>query len=400
LDINRIVGGSRYPLALTIAISAIGFFAVCWNWFTPSSPSSTPQTGLPGNELSDADHNTEYNQSSSSNSVTTRNAFDGTILALSEYSASVAERVRPGLTKIYVSRSVKNSNDKEIESYFGQIPIEKNTDVGSGFFIRPDGFIVTDYHVVKSYDSIRIEDGIGGSWTAKLHGHDAVSDVAVLKVETKNHPHLEWGDSKKLRSGNFVWVAGSPFGLESSLSFGIVSSTGRNLMNGSALRDYFQTDAAINPGSSGGPMVDVDGRVVGIASAILGEDYRGIGFALPEYVASPITKQLIETGKVVRGWIGAQLGQITPDRARKSGLDGIRGAYIEWLEPGEDNKVPAKNAGLLAGDICTRCNGVSIESHYDLARQIAFTTPGELLNLDVRRSSKSLKLVVRVAERP
>jgi len=383
--------GSKSRFAIPLLIFAVGVLPLCWylSGLIKTHPSSSQVLSEAGST-----------EPVSVKPLSSKERFPSSLQELSEQSANIADRVKPSVVKIYVSRGAKERNDKEIEGFFGQLPVEKDSDIGSGFFIRSDGWVLTDFHVVKNADTIRIEDILGQSWNPKLHGYDAVSDLAVLKVETENHPHLEWGESKKLRAGHFVWIVGSPFGLESSLSFGVISSTGRNVMNGSALRDYLQTDAAINPGSSGGPMVDIDGKVVGIASAILGEEYRGIGFVLPEQIANPTSKQLIETGKATRGWIGVQLGQVTLERARKAGLERPSGAYIEWLESGDIDKIPAKKAGLVSGDICMGCNGNTIQSHYDLARQIAFTIPGESLKLDVQRESKSLVVVVQVSAKP
>lgn len=318
---------------------------------------------------------------------------------LSDLSGMVAERALPSLVKIQVTRGANIPSDREMESYFGQLPTAKGTDIGSGFFVQPGGWILTNYHVIRGADSIRIEGANGKNWLAKVHAYDVLSDISVLKIEEKENPCIEWGDSNRLRVGNFVWIAGAPFGLEASLSFGVVSSLERSSMNGSPLRDYIQTDAAINPGNSGGPMLDIDGKVIGIVSSILGDDYRGIGFALPGDMAQSVVQQLIQNRMVKRGWIGVKLGQVTPERAKKANLDSTSGAYIEWVDQGDEIRIPAKRAGLMIGDICIGCDTIKIASPFDLARKIGMTLPGKVLSLEILRNYKNVAIEVIVAEK-
>ena len=319
---------------------------------------------------------------------------------LSDLSRMVAEKALPSLVRIHIMRGASIPSDKEMESYFGQIPNAKGTDIGSGFFVQPGGWILTNYHVIRGADTIRIDGANGKNWLAKVHAYDALSDISVLKIDENEIPCIEWGDTNQLRVGNFVWIAGAPFGLEASLSFGIISSLGRGSMNGSPLRDYIQTDAAINPGNSGGPMLDIDGKVIGIVTSILGEDYRGIGFALPGDMAQSVVQQLIHNRVVKRGWIGAKLGQVTPERARRANLDSTSGAYIEWVDPGDEDRIPAKKSGLMAGDICIGCDKIKISSQFDLARKIGMTLPGKTLSLEILRNSKTVAIEVIVAEKP
>jgi len=319
---------------------------------------------------------------------------------LSELSAAIAEQASKCLVRISVTRPIGITRDKELESYFGQIPIAKGTDTGSGFFFQKGGWILTNYHVVRGADRIQVDGTNGQNWLATLHSHDALVDIAVLKIEASETDWLQWGDSHRLKVGNFVWIGGAPFGLEASMSFGIISSLERSNMNGSPFRDYFQTDASINPGSSGGPMLDTDGKVVGIVTSILGDEYRGIGFALHGDVAKNVAIQLIENRTVKRGWIGVQLGQVTSEQAKKNNLDLNSGAVIEWIDSGDESRVPAKKGGLLAGDICVRCNEMKIASQYDLARKIGMTPPGNTLRLELFRNAKPVVVNVTVLEKP
>jgi serine protease Do len=319
---------------------------------------------------------------------------------LSQRSAQIAEKALPSVVKILVSRGNALPGDKEMESYFGQIPIARGSDIGSGFFVKPGGWLLTSYHVVRGADEIRVVHGSNNESIAKVHAFDILSDLAVLKMDEPKLPHLDWGDSNGLKVGNFIWIAGAPFGLEGSLSFGVVSSMERNSLNGSPLREYIQTDAAINPGNSGGPMLDMDGNVVGVVTSILGDEFRGIGFALPSDMAQVVTQQLIQNLTVKRGWIGIQLGQVTAERAKKANWDSTSGALIEWIDPGENSRIPARKAGLLTGDICIKCNNKKIASQFDLARKIAMTQPGDSLKLELLRDSKVVEADVIVAEKP
>lgn len=319
--------------------------------------------------------------------------------ALSELSGSIADHAIPALVRITVSRAVGLGRDKELESFFGQLPLAKGTDIGSGFFFRQGGWILTNYHVVRAAETIQVDGRQGQNWLAKMHAYDALSDLAVLKVEEPMTSILEWGDCNHLKLGHFVWVAGAPFGLEGTFSFGIISSLGRTSMSNSPLRDYLQTDAAINPGSSGGPMLDIDGKVVGIVSSILGDDYRGIGFALRADVAQSVVEQLVEHRSVRRGWIGVQLGQVTLEQAKKANLSGTNGALIEWIDAGEASRIPAKKAGLLEGDICVRCNDMKITSQFDLARKIGMTPPGSSLRMELIRNTHTVVVSLIVMEK-
>ncbi len=319
---------------------------------------------------------------------------------LSDVSGSISDKIVPSLVRITVTRPVGVARDKELESYFGQLPVPIGTDIGSGFFFQPGGWILTNYHVVRGADTIQIDGTNGRNWLAKMHAYDALSDISILKIEETEMAALEWGDARRIKVGNFVWIAGSPFGLDASVSFGIVSSLERRSMNGSPLRDYIQTDAAINPGNSGGPMLDVEGKVVGIVTSIQGDENRGIGFALNGDVAQSVAQQLIVNRIVNRGWIGVQLGQVTPEIAKKANLNSAVGAVIEWIDPGDESRIPARKAGIMAGDICVKCDALKILSQFDLARKIGMTPPGSSLTLELIRNSKSVVVSVYVMAKP
>ena len=166
------------------------------------------------------------------------------------------------------------------------------------------------------------------------------------------------------------------------------------------MRDYIQTDAVINPGHSGGPLVNTDGDVVGVASVILGDEYRGIGFALPSEFAKNVADQLIDSGTVVRGWIGAQFGQVTEERARRAGLEGLQGAYVERIQNSTSKPVPAEQAGLRIGDICIAINDTVVQSQFDIGRSIAMMKPRDVARLKIIRDSQPLLIEVTIAAKP
>ncbi len=318
---------------------------------------------------------------------------------LSESSASIAEKILPAVVSIRVFRDTITSEDDELTSFFGQLPVPKSSDQGSGFFVRPDGWVITNYHVVRQANKIQVVQSNGESVVGKVIAFDSASDIAVVQIDAKNRSWLGWA-SQPPKTGSLVWVAGAPFGLDGSLSMGIISAVNRNSLSGSPMRDYLQTDAVVNPGHSGGPVVNADGEVIGIASVILGEEYRGIGFALPSATAKRISDQLIETGGVVRGWIGAKFGQVTSERARRAGIEEVEGAYVERVTSATGKPNPAEQAGLRVGDVCTSINDTIVRSQFDLAKSIATMKPSDVARLKIIRNGQPMTIEVVVAETP
>ncbi len=316
---------------------------------------------------------------------------------LSNASAGIAQKILPAVVSIQVVREGIVAEDEELSSFFGQLPVPKNVDKGSGFFIRPDGWVITNYHVVRQANKIEVVQSNGESSSANVTAFDSASDIAMLRIEATNRPWLDWASQPPI-TGHLVWVAGAPYGLEGSLSMGIISAVNRTSLSGSPMRDYLQTDAVVNPGHSGGPVVDADGKVVGIASVILGDEYRGIGFALPSATAKSVSDQLIESGTAVRGWIGAKFGQVTLERARKTGIEDLQGAYVERISSANGKPSPAEQAGLRVGDICTSINDTVVRSQFDLARSIATLKPGDIARLKIIRNGQSLTVEVTIAK--
>ena len=268
---------------------------------------------------------------------------------------------------------------------------------GSGFFISPDGYIVTNNHVVEHAEDIKVVLTDKRELPAKVIGRDEATDLAVIKVEGANFPFVNFENSAKPRVGDWVIAIGNPFGLGGTATAGIVSAYGRDI--GDNFVDFIQIDAPINRGNSGGPTFDVYGRVIGVNSAIFSPSGGsvGIGFAIPSNVADQITKQLISGGKITRGYLGATIQNVTPDLAESMGLGkDYKGALVADLVPGG----PAQKAGLLPGDVVLDLNGHSVGSSTELTRLVAQSQNGQIMHVKVLRDGKTQVLDVRSGTRP
>ncbi|HTI70595.1 MAG TPA: DegQ family serine endoprotease [Candidatus Limnocylindria bacterium] len=266
--------------------------------------------------------------------------------------------------------------------------------VGSGVLVTADGYILTNNHVVEGADEVKITLTDGREFTAKVIGTDPKSDVAVVKVEGSGLPHVSLADSDQIEVGDTVLAIGNPFALGQTVTSGIVSATSRGAL-GLDYEDFIQTDAAINPGNSGGALVDAEGRLIGINTAILSRTggNQGIGFAIPVNLAKGIMEQLVEDGKVTRGYLGVAIQDVTPGLARKLDLKDARGALISDVSP----KGPAAKAGLESGDVVLSFDGKKVESARHLKLAVARTKPGESVGVKVLRDGdeKSLKVTVK-----
>lgn len=261
--------------------------------------------------------------------------------------------------------------------------------VGSGFFISQDGYILTNHHVVEGADGIRVTMADGRELEAEVIGSDQRTDVALIKVDIKNAPVLDIGNPSSIRKGEWVLAFGSPFGLDSTVTAGIVSAIGRD--TGDYL-PFIQTDVAVNPGNSGGPLVDLNGRVVGINSQIVSRSggFMGISLAIPIDEAMRVVEQLRTTGKVIRGRIGVQIGEVSDEVARAIGLPKAQGALVSAVEPGG----PADKAGVQAGDVVLKFNGNDVQRVSDLPRMVGGTAPDTKAALQVWRRGKTIDLSV------
>jgi serine protease Do len=271
--------------------------------------------------------------------------------------------------------------------------------LGSGFVVSGDGFIVTNAHVVENAEEITVRFSDKRELIAKVIGADTRSDVAVIKVEATGLPVVKIGDTKKLRVGEWVIAIGSPFGFSNTVTAGIVSATSRENLSGDPNLDavpFIQTDVAVNPGNSGGPLLNMRGEVVGINSQIFSRtgSFAGISFAIPIDYAFNVADQLMKTGKVVRGRIGVGIQNVTKDLADSLGLGRAQGAAVSNVEEGS----PAGKAGLEVGDVILKIDGRAVEGSADLSRTIRALKPGTKVNLNVWRGGKPRDITVVVAE--
>ncbi len=282
--------------------------------------------------------------------------------------------------------------------FFGEIPDQelKKQSLGSGFIIDKAGYIITNNHVVDGADEIKVKLADGREYEARVIGRDPKTDLALIKISSffKDLPALALGDSDQQRVGDWVLAIGNPFGLEETVTQGIISATGRAIGSG-PYDNFLQTDAPINPGNSGGPLINMSGEVIGINTAIIPSG-QGIGFAIPSNMAKKIIPQLREKGKVVRGWIGVSIQSITPELAKALGLKEAKGALVADVVPGG----PSDAAGIKRGDVIVSFDGKDIKKVGDLPFIVAETPVGKSVTVKVIRSSKELSLTVRIAEMP
>ena len=290
-------------------------------------------------------------------------------------------------------------DDPMLEFYrrFGVVPDEGafHSSLGSGFIISADGYILTNAHVVADTEEIKVKLTNKREYPAEIVGVDLLTDIALLKIDAANLQPVKIGDATKLEPGEWVAAIGAPFGFENSVTVGVVSAKGRMLPNETYV-PFIQTDVAVNPGNSGGPLFSTEGNVVGINSQIYSETggYMGISFAIPIDIAMHIAQQLRDKGKVTRGRIGVQLQELTVELASSFGLEEPRGALVAAVESGG----PAAQAGMRVGDIILSVNGETVESAADLARFIAGTQPGANATAEVWRQGEKVPLNIRVGE--
>jgi serine protease Do len=339
--------------------------------------------------------------------------------------ADLVERAGPAVVNIRTTEKMRpgqgatggGSDDEEMQEFFRRffgvpIPPRQQPDrpprgrkqapqqeedvprgVGSGFIISADGYVMTNAHVVDGADDVYVTLTDKREYKAKIIGADKRTDVALVKIEGSNLPRLAIGDSNKVRAGEWVIAIGSPFGLDNTVTAGIVSAKARDT------GDYLpliQTDVAVNPGNSGGPLINMRGEVIGINSQIYSRSggYMGISFAVPIDEAMRVSEQLKTSGKVTRGRMGVQIGEVTKDVAESLGLTKAQGALVQRVEPGG----PAEKAGLEAGDIILKFNGVTIDRATDLPRMVGSTKPGTRSTVTVWRKGTNREMAVTITE--
>lgn len=326
----------------------------------------------------------------------TRLLLDGVTLDdISAASARLASQAARSVVRVESGLKGRPAPNDDLELYFGNLPSET---VGAGFVVDTQGHVLTNYHVIRGAETVTIRGFDNQTQAARVVGHDPLTDLALLQVADLNLPALSLGDSQRMSSGHFVWAIGSPFGLDQSVSMGIISSADRPTLLDSPFQDFLQTDASINPGNSGGPLLDARGNVVGINTATSDSSNSGISFALPSDTARQVLQQLLERGTVPRGWIGVQLGTVSPARAAMAGLQHPSGAYVEALN--SDITAPAQQAGVQVADICISFQDQPVTGPVGLIRQIAGHAIGTAAKLTVVRNGRAVDLTVTVGARP
>ena len=292
-----------------------------------------------------------------------------------------------------------DEQDDPLSQFFrrfqGQMPPVPQQGMGSGFVVGADGVILTNAHVVEGADEVRVKLTDRREFKGKVVGIDKQTDIAVVRIDAKGLQTVKFGDPSKIRVGEWVLAIGSPFGFENSVTAGIVSATSRSLPEGTYV-PFIQTDAAVNPGNSGGPLFNLRGEVIGINSAIYSRTggYMGLAFAIPIDVAKSVEEQLVKTGKVERGRVGVGIQEVSASLARSFGLDRPRGALVSTVEPGG----PADKAGLKPGDVILSFGGKPIERSSELPPMVAAIKPGTKAEMEIWRGGKKQTLGLVVGE--
>lgn len=298
-------------------------------------------------------------------------------------------------------------NDPFFRQFFGdqffhgnQMPREqREQSLGSGVIVRPDGYILTNNHVIEGATEIKVFLPDKRQFKGKIVGSDPKTDVAVVRIETKNLPALAMGESSKIQVGDLAFAIGDPFGIGETATMGIVSATGRNGLDIEDYEDFIQTDAAINPGNSGGALVNARGDLIGINTAIItggGGGNQGIGFAIPIDMARRVMDEILKTGKVVRGYLGIVIQEVTPALAKGFNVPQGKGALIGVVTAGG----PADKAGLQKGDVIEQLNGQTVNGVNELRLQIASMTPGTVAHLKILRNGEERDVSVTLGELP
>ncbi len=330
------------------------------------------------------------------------------VSGLPDFTALV-DRYGPAVVNISVSGSLKVSQEEQqfpqlspndpFSQFFKNFPMPKAPPngvvrgVGSGFIVSPDGVILTNTHVVDDAKEVTVRLTDNREFRAKVIGKDPVSDVAVLRIDAKNLPTVKLGDSGHVKVGEWVVAIGSPYGFDNSVTAGIVSAKARSLGNDSYV-PFLQTDAAVNPGNSGGPLFNLRGEVIGINSQIYSRNggFQGLSFAIPINVAYRVENEIIQTGHVTRGRLGVTIQPVTQSLAESFGLNRPEGALVSFVDPDS----PASKAGLEVGDVITKVNGEPILRSNDLPVRVAEMKPGTQVSMEVWRKGSTRQLTATV----
>jgi len=334
--------------------------------------------------------------------------------ALQSAFVGVAQRVRPAVVNIgtiQVARARRapfspgQSDDPFFKDFFDQFfgnqapgaPGEfRQPGLGSGVIIDKRGYVLTNFHVVKGADGVTVRLSDKHEFRGRIVGSDPKTDLAVVKFEPDHELTLATlGNSDTLRVGEWAIAIGNPFGLDQTVTVGVISATGRSDVGIATYENFIQTDASINPGNSGGPLVNLKGEVIGINTAIVASG-QGIGFAIPANMVKRVVAQLIDRGKVTRGWLGVAVQPMTPELAQSLGLADTRGALVARVYP----KSPAESAGLAPNDVVLAFDGITVDDYHHLQRLSAESEVGKSVTLDVLRKGAKRSVTAKIAEAP
>ena len=335
--------------------------------------------------------------------------------ALQAAFVTVAERVRPSVVNIgtvQVSRSRRapvvpgpGADDPFFKDFFDQFfghsgpgrrEEFRQPGLGSGVIIDKRGFVLTNFHVIRGADSVTVKLPNNQEFQGRIVGTDSKTDLAIVRFQPDSDVHVAaLGDSDRLRVGEWAIAIGNPFGLDQTVTVGVISATGRSEVGIATYENFIQTDASINPGNSGGPLLNLRGEVIGINTAIVATG-QGIGFAIPANMAKRITAQLIDRGKVTRGWIGVSLQPLTAELAQALGLDSTRGAIVARVYPGS----PADAAGLQTNDVIVKFGPTLVDDYHHLQRLSSDAEPGTTIPLDIVRRRDHKTITLKIAESP
>ena len=320
--------------------------------------------------------------------------------------SDAAKRAMPAVVNIYTSKQMQQRHplleDSLLRRYFPNLdermPRQRATSLGSGVFVSSDGYVLTNHHVIEGADDIQLVLQDGRRLQARVRGTDPESDLAVLKTEGENLPHITFGGLDQVSVGDFVLAIGNPFGFGNTVTLGIVSALGRNHLGVNRFEDFIQTDAAINPGNSGGALVDSAGNLIGINSTIYSQSggSMGIGFAIPVTIARTVLQQIIKDGEVTRGWFGLEPEDLTDELARSMAVESPNGVLIRNLV----RNGPADRGGMRVRDVVIEIDGKSIRDTSTLLARIAELTPGAASRVKVVREHKVVDLEVTAGKRP
>ncbi|MHB8483572.1 MAG: Do family serine endopeptidase [Nitrospiria bacterium] len=321
---------------------------------------------------------------------------DDAVKALEQYQnvlIDIAAKAKPAVVNISPVQATSHTG-KQDEAPSERRRPEVPQGSGSGVIIDKKGIIITNQHVVGDAKEVEVRLSDKRKFTGKVVGRDSDTDVAVVKIEASCLPTLPMGDSSKVKVGQWAIAVGNPFGLEGTVTLGVISATGRESVNLSRYEDFLQTDASINPGNSGGPLLNLKGEVIGINTAII-NFAQGIGFAIPSNMVQEIVTQLISTGKVTRGWLGIGIQEVSSDLAEKFKIKEGEGILVSEVFDGD----PASRAGIQPGDIITKINNHEITSTNTLSRLVASLTPGKKIDIVILREGKSKTISITLGER-